>query len=590
MVTTSLLLIAAALFTFAAIHLVLCFGKHGRPQHALFTLAAVWVGVYALAERALAMTDSPEAFARVVWWGHTPGTFGIISLAVFAYVYLNAGRLWLLILLCGARGLGWILNLAEPVNLNYLTVDSIGKVTILGESLTYGVGVPNPLMLVAQVGLLLFLLYCADIAISIWRRGEHASAIFLGSALFGLSAMAFSVAIPVLWGLVQLPLLVSPFFLGILIAMGYDLTRKVAQAEEFSEELTHKRADLLESIRQLELAAGAAEVGVWTRSIDDNIVYASSKWCALFEFKTDEPISFAAVFDKIHPDDREMVLDAFAAAKEITGEYNIEYRIVTAVGAIKWIGSHGVVDYVNGRPGLVRGASVDITKRKLAEGDAYEFSRKLMGAQEKERSRLARELHDDLSQSLALLAIQLEVLGSDAEAAPGLQRRIADLNRQIAEISSDVHRLSHELHPSKLEQLGLVSAVRGFCREIAASHGLKIQFESDDVPSNLGNEVSLCLYRITQEALRNVAKHSGASIVNVRMTGNHDRLSLTIADNGSGFDLAEAQNRGTLGLVSMTERIRAVNGTVIVDSVVGSGTIVKVEVGFPETDRRNGKQ
>jgi signal transduction histidine kinase len=213
-----------------------------------------------------------------------------------------------------------------------------------------------------------------------------------------------------------------------------------------------------------------------------------------------------------------------------------------------------------------------VTQRKAAEEDVHDLSRKLMGAQEKERARLARELHDDLSQSLALLSIQLEMLGREPNEPSVLKRKIGEFTSHIQRLSTDLHRISHELHPSKLNQLGLESALRGFCREITATYGIKVEFDAANVPRTLPNDVSLCLYRIVQESLQNVFKHSGASvaIVSIRRVGNEIRL--TVSDNGSGFDPQAARSKESLGLVSMDERMRAVNGSISIDSTIGAGT------------------
>lgn len=202
-----------------------------------------------------------------------------------------------------------------------------------------------------------------------------------------------------------------------------------------------------------------------------------------------------------------------------------------------------------------------------------------MNAQEKERARLARELHDDLSQSLALLSIQLQTLARDAADPDLVRKEVSSLTQQLQRLSSDVHRISHELHPAKLNQLGLASALRGFCREISKTRGINVQFESRDVPRDLPGDVALCLYRIAQESLQNVAKHSGAGIVNVNLERLDGEICLVVSDNGCGFDAFAARAHESLGLVSMEERIRAVNGKVTIDSVPGSGT--KVEARAP---------
>ena len=220
----------------------------------------------------------------------------------------------------------------------------------------------------------------------------------------------------------------------------------------------------------------------------------------------------------------------------------------------------------------------DITVGKRAELEAQELSGRLITAQEDERARLARELHDDACQNLAVLAIELEMFGQkfgtdNGHANDGWKK----LSSHAANIAGDLRRMSHELHPAKLEQLGLSSAIRGFCREIEAAHGVKVDFVERNVPRTLPDATSLSLYRIVQESLQNVVKHSGATAVTVVLTSDRDTLVLTVSDNGRGFDL-KAVPAGTLGLVSMKERIRLLNGTITIDSTENEGTQIEATV------------
>ena len=207
------------------------------------------------------------------------------------------------------------------------------------------------------------------------------------------------------------------------------------------------------------------------------------------------------------------------------------------------------------------------------------MSGRLIHAQEAERTRLARELHDDLNQSLALLAVELDMFGQKPPATGSeVSERMRDLSEQVKDLSSSVHRLSHELHPAKLEQLGLVAAVRGFCRELGAARNIAIEFEPHAVPRLVPDEIALCLYRIVQEGLQNVIKHSGSATAKVELISNENELCLIVSDQGCGFDSMVATDEGSLGLVSMRERVRLVRGQISVESRKGEGTRIKVQV------------
>ena len=151
---------------------------------------------------------------------------------------------------------------------------------------------------------------------------------------------------------------------------------------------------------------------------------------------------------------------------------------------------------------------------------------------------------------------------------------------QTKGLSAEVHRISHGLHPAKLTQLGLPVALKGFCREVESAHQVTVQFAARDVPRTLPEDVALCLYRVAQEALQNVVKHSGAKRANVELRTADSAIELSVADDGNGFEVGAKRTTGSLGLVSMAERVRLVHGEIAVESKPGQGTKVTVRVPF----------
>jgi len=242
---------------------------------------------------------------------------------------------------------------------------------------------------------------------------------------------------------------------------------------------------------------------------------------------------------------------------------------------------------------FVLASIVDVTERRQVEETLRESQRelqvltgRLLHSQETERRRIARELHDDLNQSLALLSVDLDLLGQKPlEAGHQLGGRIQELSARVKQLSSSVHGLSHQLHPSKLEQLGLLAAVRGLCQELTQSHRLPIAFTHHDVPDTLPEDTALCLYRIVQEALGNVLKHSGAQHAWVELTRRAGAVSLRVADDGVGFDPKLVGRNGGLGLVSMRERLRLVRGQITIDSQPSAGTRIAVSVPLCTSDQ-----
>jgi PAS domain S-box-containing protein len=221
----------------------------------------------------------------------------------------------------------------------------------------------------------------------------------------------------------------------------------------------------------------------------------------------------------------------------------------------------------------------DITERRNAEGNLSSLSPRLIEAQETERSDVAGELRDDLNQRMALLQIGLAQLGRDV---PGLSRQartqLHGLTEVATEIASSIHNLSHRLRPSLLDLLGPVASIERLCRELSDRHNLQIRFVHRGIPEQIPKDVTLCLYRITQEALRNVVKHSGAAEAEVELIGQDGRIELCISDSGVGFSSESAKRTSGLGLISMQERLRLVRGQLSVQSEPSHGTRIRVRI------------
>ena len=220
----------------------------------------------------------------------------------------------------------------------------------------------------------------------------------------------------------------------------------------------------------------------------------------------------------------------------------------------------------------------DVTEQKRAEEALSSVSRRLIDAQEQERSRIARELHDDISQRLALLAVNLTGLTQDALGAPRLHGQTIELQRQASEIAGDVQALSHRLHSSRLELLGMTAAMRHFCVEFAKQQKVRVDFETHDLPDHLPSDISLCLFRVLQEALHNSAKHSGARQFEVQLRGTEGQIDLVVRDRGKGFDVEAARTGRGIGLLSMEERMKLVHGELSIESQPHRGTTVHARV------------
>jgi PAS domain S-box-containing protein len=222
----------------------------------------------------------------------------------------------------------------------------------------------------------------------------------------------------------------------------------------------------------------------------------------------------------------------------------------------------------------------DITRRKEMEETLSEMARKLIESQEQERARIGRELHDDINQRLAMLSLELEQL---QENPSEIQTRVKELRREMAEVSNDLQAMSHDLHSSKLEYLGVVAGIKSWCKEFSERQRVELDF-NNDVHSALPFEIGLSLFRVLQEALHNVMKHSGVKRIEVQLREDSGGIHLIIRDSGKGFDVEAALRGKGLGLTSMRERVRLMNGTISIESKPMGGTTIHVRVPMESKD------
>ena len=220
-------------------------------------------------------------------------------------------------------------------------------------------------------------------------------------------------------------------------------------------------------------------------------------------------------------------------------------------------------------------------RRRRAEREARNLGGRLITAHEDERRRLARELHDDVTQRLAAVAIEASKLEASDIGAENKESASA-IRGRLVELSEDVHALSYRLHPTVIEDLGLVEALRAECDRVSRGESLRVEFDAGSIPSRLPADAAVGLFRVAQAALRNVARHAKASDVQVTLQGGDGQLALTVRDNGTGFDLARKAGGASLGIASMRERMRLLNGALDLQSTPGRGTTITARVPLPE--------
>ena len=329
------------------------------------------------------------------------------------------------------------------------------------------------------------------------------------------------------------------------------------------------------SEERLRLAQQTARIGTFDWNIRTGVNTWTPELEAMYGLPPGGFGQTQTAFEKlIHPDDRATVVALVDLAFKRGQPMEAEWRTVWPDGSIHWIsGRWRVLSDDSGEPSRMIGVNMDVTQRKLAEDALANLSARLINAQEEERKRIARELHDDYSQRLALLAIDLDRFAEDdAGARVDRGSYLRELSNRASKLGMDLHSLSHQLHSSTLKTLGLVAGVKAFCEEFEEQQGVQVDFVHENVPSGIPEDVALCVFRIAQEALRNVKRHSGADRAQVHLEYQDGRLQLEISDRGKGFDSKKPAAERGIGIQSMEERLRALGGHLEIYSEPMKGT------------------
>ena len=280
----------------------------------------------------------------------------------------------------------------------------------------------------------------------------------------------------------------------------------------------------------------------------------------------------------IHADDLHWVLAAYKKQTKVSEHFDLTFRMWASDGRLVWIQNLISLRPQSEGAAKLHGYIIDVSERKRAEEALKDLGGRLIAAQEEERRRVARELHDDFNQRLALLSLELEQLGQKIQKPMSLREGLKRVQAHAQEIAAEIHRLSYKLHPAKLDHVGLAAAVKSLCAELTESGKLKVHFNQTGFPAVLDRDVTLCVFRIAQEGLRNCAKHSGAESARVMLTRTQNAVRLVVSDNGCGFNTKSPLMEKGLGFISMKERLHLLGGEMNVYSKPLRGTRIEISV------------
>ena len=338
------------------------------------------------------------------------------------------------------------------------------------------------------------------------------------------------------------------------------------------------QSEVVQMLRERERALAEAQrlagLGSWEWDAATDTVSWSEGLFRLAERDPSGPaVSYSDHPHLFRPESWARLQSAVEEALDRGRPYELDLEMVLPTGRTRWVLARGeALHDAEGRVAKLRGTVQDITERRNAEQALSTLGRRLIESQEAERARVARELHDDVGQRLALLSVAL-----DRYFKSGIGS-YDDLHNQLAGVQDVIKGLSHELHATPLRHLSVATAVRGYCEEVALVHDVQVSVRASGDVDGLGPDVSLCLFRVVQEALRNALRHSGSREFDVELSGEADAVSLEVRDRGVGFDYAAAVASSGLGVVSMQERLKVVHGELTIDTGLGHGTRVRARV------------
>lgn len=536
---------AAACLTLAGVLLPVWVRDRTARPYFFFSLMAVATTGFVFCDLRMIQAQTPEEFGIALKWAHVPIWILVVSLVAFVRVYLQAGRLWLAWSAVGLRTIALLLNFTTGQSLNYNEITGLRRISFLGELVSVPVGVPNPWMLIGQLSSLLILIYLADASITAWRLGtRRTAALRIGGILVLLLVAAAGQSALLFWGVIKAPMTLKLVYPGIIVLIGYEVSREVLRASQ----LVH---DLRESEQRMNLAADAANLGIWVREFARNGFWASAKWRELFGFAPTEALDLERMLMKLHPDDRDAFRQALAKAATDGGEYASEFRLVLPDGRIRWMAAQGRVDLDAGRrPRLMRGACSDCTARKQAEREMLQLRHEIVHAGRVSvmgqfASALAHEINQPLgaiqrnAEAASILlqagspdleevrAIVDDILSDDQRAGAVIDRMRALLRRRDIDM--------RPLHVGEL--LGDVAALS---RPDATARQVSLVLElADDVPPVLGDRVHLqqVLLNLISNGMDSIDE-AGRKVGRIVVTAVRDgarAVEIAVSDNGVGI-------------------------------------------------------
>jgi len=373
---------AGACLTLAVIHIVVWWKDRTARANLVFSVTAIAVAAFAAIEFAMMRAETPEQFGIAVRWVHVPVWVITVSLVIFVRLYLKAGRLWLAWAVVGLRTLSLILNFTLSPNINYRQMTALRHVSFLGESVSAPTGVPNPWMLVAQLSLLLLVMFVTDATIAAWRRGERRKALIVGGSIVLFTVAGTVQGITITWGIISMPLTASLFFQGLVAAMAWELSYDVLHAATLARRLEISEAGLRESEERFRIVADAAPVLIWMSGVDKLCTFFNKPWLEFTGRSLEQEIGNGWA-EGVHPDDLQKCLEVYTESFDARKPFVMQYRLRRYDGEYRWVSDQGVARYnPNGKFAGYIGSCVDVTDLIKKDEALREFEERVVLAAE----------------------------------------------------------------------------------------------------------------------------------------------------------------------------------------------------------------
>ncbi|MEJ5989144.1 ATP-binding protein [Ramlibacter sp. PS3R-8] len=542
-------MLAAACLTLAAIHLPIWLHDRAARPSLFFSLMCVGTAGMVLCEAMLMHARTTTELASILRWGHLPIWLVIVSMVGFTHTHLGTGRAWLAWTVVGLRTLSLVPNFTTGVNVNFLEVSQLDFVPFLGERVPIPTAVPNPWMIVPHLGLWLCILFVADAMMTAWRQGARDKALRIGGSTVVCLLASAAQALLIVWLGVPMPVTTSLFLLPIVGVMAYELSRDLLHARQLA-------AELGESEQRMTLAARAANLGVWSRDLAHEEIWANTKWRELLGFSQAELITAEKVLQKVHPDDRDRVRRLVTATTSSPGVHQGEFRVQLPDGGIRWIASQGQAEFnTHGRAIRARGASIDCTARKLSEQETLLLRQEIAHVgRVSVVGELAMALAHEINQPLGAILRNAEAaalfLQQESPDLEEIRAIIDDIRKDDQRAGAVIDRMRallkrQEVQMRPLHVDELLGDVAALLRPEAAARRVKLDVKIiEDVPRIAGDRIHLqqVLLNLVSNGMDSIEESSrqGRSIVVTARSEDPASVKIAVTDSGRGIAATDA--------------------------------------------------